>query len=123
MIVTRDFVRTLGTVVDVAVDVINRPAIVSRIPAITDLAAVVDADRAVMVEGGPVVRGEASVLLDVLAHIEAERMQGGPTISRADRWCMVAGCLLPMVRENLADALQRRPRAATSDHDFGRAQR
>lgn len=120
----RNFTATLSTVIDVAVDVINRPATVSRLPAITDLAMVVDTDRATMVEGGPVIRGEASVLLDVLAHIEAERLQSGPTISRADRWCMVAGVLLPMVRENLADALQRRPRASTSDgYDFKRGAR
>src|SRR5205814_878492 len=69
----RDFVATLGAVVDIAVDVINKPRLPTRLPELTELALVVDAERTRMVEGGNPIRAEAGALLDVLAQIEAER--------------------------------------------------
>lgn len=113
----KDFAKTLGAVIDLALDVVNRPNMVTRLPAITELTAAVEAERAVMVEGDNPIRGEVSILLEVLGHIEAERL-GGST--RSVEWCMVAGVLLPMVRQNLFDTLLRRPRPATTDHDFRR---
>lgn len=115
-----NFVATIGTVVDVAIDVINRPTLVSRVPHLTDLAMLVDDQGAILVEGGNPIRAEVGVLLGVLAQVEGERQAGGNP-DRAERWSMIAGALLPMVRANLADALAHRARAATTDHDFTRS--
>jgi hypothetical protein len=117
----RDFVKTLGAVIDLAVDVINRPAVVHRFAAITDLTTIVDHQRAVMVEGGNPIGGEVSMLLDALAHIEAERSIGS---DRGPEFCMVAGVLLPMVRGCMLRAIAlRNRRPSTSDHDFRRGDR
>lgn len=122
MIAGRHPIDTLGAVVDLAVAVINRPAHVSRISEITDLALIVDSERARLAEGGALIRGEVAMLLDALMHIEAEREIGrGPAIGRATQWRMVAGALLPMVQENMADLIALPDaRPSTTDHDFGR---
>jgi len=119
MTLLRDFCAPIGDAIDLAVDVINRPTLSLRLPAITAAAEAVDQARAAMVEGGTnPIRAEVSMLLEALANVEGERTANNHF--RAGEWCMVAGVLLPMVRQNLALALALRSRArpATSEHDF-----
>lgn len=120
MIGEPDFCGTISTVIDVAQDVINLPTFTSRLEAITHLTTAVDAQRALAAEGGNPIRGEVSMLLEALGHIEAER--AGNNHVRASEWAMVGGVLLPMVRQNLALAIALRSRrpSTSEGHDFKR---
>lgn len=110
--------RALDAAITLAVEVINRPASISRMPAIEALALTIDDQRRVMVEGvGHAIGAEVPILLDVLGHIETERAVGS---DRAGDFCSVAGVLLTMARRNLVDvmrlAVQRH--ATTTEQDY-----
>lgn len=115
---TPNFCKTIGEVIVLAEDVLNRPALPSRLDKVTALSVVVEGESALFVEGGNPMRSEVAMLLEALANIEAERSDLNKT--RALEFSMIAGALLPMVRRCMDVALHlgRRGPSTSDGHDF-----
>ena len=115
MIDARDeIVRTILDVAELAERAINRPSH-GNAAAIAVLATRVDKVRSALIEGGNPVGVEVDMLLDAAGEIDNSR--GDP--ERVTRWRMVAGVLLPMVRDCGVRALELRARLpSATDHDY-----
>jgi len=96
-------VAILSDTIGVAETVTKRPPSHDRLPRLAMLAVEIDEASTWLVEGGNPIGPEAAMLIEVLMHIEKERAAGDG--DRVTKWLAIAGALLPMVRNNGADAM------------------
>jgi len=115
LLLPRDRLKILERVVDMAALVMRGPELPSRLPALASLAQSLDQVPAM----SGMILPETPLLLECLAEIERERE--ARNADREMHWLMVAGVLMPLVRENYAQAFAAVMRApTTTDHDFQR---
>lgn len=112
---------TLGDLIVMAERVINRPLAPGVAPVeLAALATNVDIAAALAIEGSNPIGGEALMLAQALAEIASTR----DDYARVTQWRMVAGTLLPMVRDCAFRAIALRARApSTTDQDYPRGRR
>lgn len=97
-------VDVLSALIGVAKIMIQVHAIPVDLTELVDLDTEVDNARALMIEDGNPIGAEASMLIECLAHVGRSRQ----TLEREleTKWLAIAVALLPMVQENLAEALE-----------------
>jgi hypothetical protein len=97
-------VEVLSTLIGISDIIIKDHAMPVDLAGLVDLDTQIDDARAIMIEGGNPIGAEASMLIECLAHVGRSRQ----TFERAleTKWLAIAAALLPMVQENLAEALE-----------------
>jgi hypothetical protein len=93
----------LSALIGIAEIIIKAHAVPVDLTELVDLDAEIDNARALMIEGGNPIGAEASMLIECLAHVGRCR----DTLDRGleAKWLAIAAALLPMVQENLSEAL------------------
>jgi hypothetical protein len=94
----------LSALIGVAEVIIKDHSMPVDLVRLVDLDVEVDSYRALMIEGGNPIGAEASMMIECLAHVGRCR----DTLDREleAKWQVIAAVLLPMVQENLAEALE-----------------
>ena len=95
----------LSTLIGVTEIIIKDHAWLIDTAALVDLDTEVDNARALMIEDGNPIGAEASMLIECLAHVG--RCRGTLDRNLEAKWLAIAAALLPMVQENLSEALER----------------
>jgi hypothetical protein len=95
----------LSALIGVAEIIIKTHAVPVDLSELVDLDAEIDNARALMIEGGNPIGAEASMLIECLAHVG--RCRQTFEIEMESKWQLIVAALLPMVRENLAQAFER----------------
>jgi hypothetical protein len=94
----------LSALIGVAEIVIKDHSLPVDLAGLVGLDTEIDDARAFMIEGGNPIGAEASMLIECLAHVGLCRA----TLDRdlEAKWLAIAAALLPMVQENLSEALE-----------------